>query len=327
MSVLDGQDPHALALAVQRLAKGDVVAIPTETVYGLAGRCDDDRAVALIFSTKGRPVDHPLIVHVADEEAARFFARDLSEVALRLMRHFWPGPLTLVVSRREGRAQLAAAGRDTVALRCPDHPVAQQVLRLARDQGIPGLAAPSANRFGRVSPTRAQHVVAEFGPELMVVDGGPCREGIESAIVDCSRLHPYLLRPGTLSRQELEAAAGEPVRQPDALSPRVSGSLAAHYAPAAQVQLCSAQELASRWQHTPIGEDRRLGVYSRHPPPEGQGVLWRQMPDNANQVASELFDVLRNFDDSGAQAIWVESPPSGAEWEGVRDRLQRAAAS
>lgn len=327
MSVLDGQDPHALALAVQRLAQGDVVAIPTETVYGLAGRCDDDRAVSLIFSTKGRPVDHPLIVHVADEDAARYFAQDLSQVALRLMRHFWPGPLTLVVSRREGRAQAAAAGRDTVALRCPDHPVAQHLLRLARDRGIPGLAAPSANRFGRVSPTRAQHVVAEFGPELMVIDGGPCREGIESAIVDCSRLHPYLLRPGTLSRQELEAVSGEPMRRPDALSPQVSGSLASHYAPAARVELYSGQELSSRWQQTLTGEVSRLGVYSRQAPPQGQRVLWRQMPDNAHQVASELFDVLRNFDDSGAQTIWVESPPSGAEWEGVRDRLQRAAAS
>lgn len=328
MTVLDGNDPSALLQAVQRLQQGDVVAIPTETVYGLAGRCDDEQAVSRIFVTKGRPADHPLIVHVVDEQAARDFAHDLPQVALRLMRQFWPGPLTLVVQRREGVAQLAAAGRPTVALRCPDHPVAQRLLRLARERGIPGLAAPSANRFGRVSPTRAQHVVAEFGPALLVLDGGPCREGIESAIVDCSRQHPYLLRPGTIPRQDLEAVAGEPLRQPDALSPQVSGSLASHYAPAAQVHLCTAQDLAQRWQQGRSSQPaHRLGVYSRLPPPDAARVLWQQMPDNAHQAASQLFDVLRNFDDRGAQIIWVELPPSGAEWEGVRDRLQRAAAA
>lgn len=328
MSVRDGNDPLALVQAVQCLEQGEVVAIPTETVYGLAARCDDDRAVDRIYATKGRPENHPLIVHVADEQAARAFAVEIPDVALRLMRHFWPGPLTLVVARREGVAQRAAAGKHTVALRCPDHPVAQQLLRLARARGIPGLAAPSANRFGRVSPTRAEHVTAEFGPQLLVIDGGPCREGIESAIVDCSRPHPHLLRPGTLSREALEAVAGEPLRQPDAQSPQVSGSLASHYAPAARVELWSAHALAEQWQPTGgCQQPHPLGVYSRQRPPGTHEVLWRQMPDNAHQVASELFDVLRNFDDRGAQTIWVELPPTGAEWEGVRDRLQRAAAT
>ena len=214
--LLDATTPAALTAAVTeaaaRLAAGELVALPTETVYGLGARADRAEAVARIFAAKGRPSDHPLIVHVADAAGAEVFAKDgaLPEVARRLVAAFWPGPLTVIVPRREGLAAEAAGGQDTVGLRCPDHPVALALLREAAGLGVPGVAAPSANRFGRVSPTQAAHVVSEFEgiagqDDLRVLDGGDCEVGIESTIIDCSREHgrPVLLRPGRLTVAEV----------------------------------------------------------------------------------------------------------------------------
>jgi L-threonylcarbamoyladenylate synthase len=333
MPVLDPHDPNALTRAARALAAGELVALPTETVYGLAARADDDEAVARIYAAKGRPSDHPLIVHVADAQAAQAFVRQppgLPARARALMAHFWPGPLTIVVPRRSGVAEAAAGGAPTVALRCPDHPVALALLREAAALGVPGLAAPSANRFGRVSPTQAAHVAAEFGPELLVLDGGTCREGIESAIVDCSRAANYLLRPGTLSRARIEAVLGEPLLAPDAHAPRVPGALASHYAPAAPVFLCDGAGLAEAVRVQRADRPQaRIGVYSRHPVqaladvPE---VLAWPMPDNAQRAAHELFATLRRFDAESVTSIWVEQPPADPDWDGVRDRLQRASA-
>ncbi|MFM7533857.1 MAG: L-threonylcarbamoyladenylate synthase [Rubrivivax sp.] len=332
MPILDAREPQALIRAARALAAGELLGLPTETVYGLAARADDDAAVARIYAANGRPLDHPLIVHVADAQAAQAFVREVPGLPARartLMARFWPGPLSLVVPRRLGVAEAAAAGAPTVALRCPAHPVAQALLREAARLGVPGLAAPSANRFGRVSPTQAEHVAAEFGPELLVLDGGTCQEGIESAIVDCSRAASYLLRPGTLARAAIEAALGEPLLAPDAAAPRTPGALASHYAPAAPVHLRPAGALEAAVRAEAAARPQgRIGVYSRQPLPglgaTAQVLAW-PMPDNAQQAAHELFATLRRFDAEAVSSIWVEQPPVDTGWDGVRDRLQRAA--
>lgn len=325
--IVDGTDAAQIGRAAQALASGELVAFPTETVYGLGARADDDAAVAKIFQAKGRPADHPLIVHVADADGARSFASQVSPVAVRLVAAFWPGPLTIIVPRAAGRGTAAAGGQASIGLRCPSHPVARALLVAAREAGVPGVAAPSANRFGRISPTRAEHVAAEFGDALLVLDGGPSQLGIESAIVDCTRGRPVLLRPGVLTRAQIEAAAGEPLHDADAAAPRASGTLEAHYAPRAPLRVMPAEQLKAALQL--LGEaPLRLAVYSRvSPPAGGRGITHHLMPGGAAEAAHELFSVLRAFDDDGAQLIWVEEPPDTAEWEGVRDRLRRAAAS
>ena len=329
MTVLSGRDPHAVRAAATGLAAGELVAFATETVYGLGARADDDAAVARIYAAKGRPSGHPLIVHVADVVAAAHFAAHISPLAQRLMAAFWPGPLTLIVPRRAGVAAAAAGGQNSIGLRVPAHPVALALLREAAALGVVGVAAPSANRFGRVSPTLAAHVVAEFGPELVVLDGGACDIGIESAIVDCTGAQPALLRPGQLGRAQLEAVLGAALAAPGAGSPRAPGTLASHYAPRAPVRLFDARQ--PPWALAPgvAGATGGLGVYSRvalAAPALVAGWQHRPMPASAAAVAHELFAVLRELDTAGVSAIWVERPPPGPAWDGVRDRLQRAAA-
>ena len=325
--LLDASRADVIAQAAAALAAGELVAFPTETVYGLGARADDDAAVARIFEAKGRPADHPLIVHVADAAAARRFAASISPLAERLMAGLWPGPLTVIVPRAADMAAAAAGGHATIGLRCPSHPVAQALLKQCESLGVWGLAAPSANRFGRVSPTTAAHVESEFSGRVNVLDGGACEVGIESSIVDCSRAFPVLLRPGVLTRAQIEAAAGEPLRERDAQAPRASGTLEAHYAPSATLRLMPAAQLAqavAMLDSTGI----RLAVYSRSRPARiAPGLQHRRMPALASEVAHELFSVLRAFDDGGAQLVWVEEPPPTPEWDGVRDRLHRAAAS
>lgn len=367
MTVLDGHDPQAIRQAAARWAEGGLVAFPTETVYGLGARADDDAAVARIFSAKGRPADHPLIVHVADEDSAQAYAAQWPPAARALAQRFWPGPVTLIVPRRPGVAEAAAGGHPSIGLRSPDHPVAQALLREAAALGVSGVAGPSANRFGRVSPTCARHVEDEFGPGLWVVDGGDCREGIESSIVDCTSAVPALLRPGTTPRALIESAlhqaAGLTLKAADRHSAAAPGMLASHYAPAAPVHLASADELPQRvaaaleeearaartadahHADSADGADRAdradradgkdgaphprpspvVGVYSRTPLPPAAGLAQRALPDNPAETAHELFAVLRRFDAQGVHQIWVETPPAHAEWDGVRDRLRRAA--
>ncbi|CAG1017566.1 Threonylcarbamoyl-AMP synthase [Burkholderiaceae bacterium] len=327
--ILDGTDPAVIERAAAELAAGELVAFPTETVYGLGARADDDAAVAKVFEAKGRPADHPLIVHVADADSVRGFASEVPPVAVRLVAAFWPGPLTIIVRRAAGVASSAAGGQSSIGLRCPSHPVARALLKAARSTGVPGVAAPSANRFGRISPTRAEHVAAEFGDTLMVLEGGPCDVGIESSIVDCTSGHPVLLRPGVLTRAQIEAAAGEPLREPDGAAPRASGTLESHYAPRARLRLMPTRELHSALRLL-AGSALPLAVYSGPLPAgvqAGAGLRHRLMPQRAADAAHELFSVLRAFDDEGVQLIWVEEPPAAPEWEGVRDRLRRAAAA
>ena len=325
--MLRGDDPAALAAAAERLADGGLVAFPTETVYGLGARADRDEAVAAVFAAKGRPADHPLIVHVADRVAATSFAAHWPPAAQRLAEAFWPGPVTVIVPRAAGIGAAAAAGQRTIGLRCPAHPVALALLRAAALRGVAGVAAPSANRFGRVSPTRAAHVADEFGGALWVLDGGDCALGIESTIVDTSRGRPVLLRPGVLDRRALERALGEPLHEADAAAPRSPGSLASHYAPAARLRLFASAALQQRLAD-PSRVPQGVAVYSPQPP---EGMLarwrWRALPDDPAAAAHELFAVLRAFDAEGVREIWVQQPPALPAWDGVLDRLRRAAAS
>ena len=325
MALLDGGQPDAIDAAAQRLAAGELLAFPTETVYGLGARADDDPAVARIFAAKGRPADHPLIVHIAEANAATQFVASISDPARKLMTHFWPGALTLILPRRAGMAEAAAGGHPSIGLRVPAHPVALALLQASARLGVPGVAGPSANRFGRISPTTAAHVAQEFGPELAVLDGGPCAVGIESTIVDCSRAQPALLRPGLLGRQAIEAVLGQRLAEADAQSPRAPGTLAAHYAPAATLRLMNTAALRAALHLLHDTPPPGLAVYSRAELNAPPGVQYRRMPADAVSAARELFAALRGFDSAGARLIWVEQPPLAAAWEGVRDRLQRAA--
>ena len=330
--LLNAQEPEAIERAAQRLAEGGLVGLPTETVYGLAADADNASAVRRIFEAKGRPADHPLIVHVAADSpraAIDHYAREVPAFAERLIAACWPGPLTLILPRRADVGAVASGGQDSIGLRCPSHPVAQAVLRAAAARGVRGVAAPSANRFGRVSPTTADHVMDEFAAlgddELLVLDGSACPVGIESTIVDCTRGHPVLLRPGMLTPARLEAIAGEPLRARDETSPRASGTLESHYAPRAKVRLMDAKQLRAAFQV--LGADaKHIALYARSPIEAARGLPRRRMPDDAAAAAQELFAVLRELDATGVRLIWVETPPDGPEWDGVRDRLARAAA-
>jgi len=334
--VLDGQSSQSIALAAQVLQRGELIGLPTETVYGLAADACNVQAVAKIFSIKGRPSDHPLIVHVTDIDSAMRFASDIPDFAKRLMDSFWPGPLTLILPRIKDVATAAVGGQNSVGIRCPSHPIARQILLAAQNLGVWGLAAPSANKFGRVSPTTAAHVHEEFGEALLIVDGGACDVGIESAIVDCTRGQPVLLRPGVLTLEQLNSAFGEKVLlEGEMLSstlsaPKASGTLVAHYAPAAKLFLMSKQEMQQKIAHRKevlplaIWSRAPLDDQSQEPSYKKSNIHWQQMPSDPAQCAHALFAQLRDFDTLGANQIWVESPPSASAWEGVHDRLRRA---
>ena len=361
--ILDGHLESSIAMAVQALRAGDLVSIPTETVYGLAANAEDAQAVVKIFTYKGRPAEHPLIVHVAQAAQALHFAAAVPPFAQRLMDQLWPGPLTLILPRRAGVAEAAAGGQNSIGLRCPSHPVARALLQACAREGIHGLAAPSANLFGRISPTTAAHVQADLGQDLLVLDGGACEVGIESSIVDCTREWPVLLRPGGISRAHIEAACGHSLVDPlqaeqeaGQAAPRASGTLEAHYAPRAKLRLMDAKSLqraldllgsdidaagqsgratgaasgsASSGAAGRTGAGKStIAIYSRAVlASRSPGILRRRMPDDAVETAKQLFAVLRGFDDQGVKLIWVETPPEEPAWEGVRDRLLRAAAA
>lgn len=310
-------DLDAIRAAARLLEAGRLVGMPTETVYGLAADAGNPEAVAAIFAAKGRPSNHPVIVHVArDADLSRWVAEVPLE-ARKLIEAFWPGPLTVILPRAAGVPAAVTGGQDSVGLRCPSHPVAQALLREFQ-QGQGGLAAPSANRFGRVSPTTAQHVIDEFGapgagPLAAVLDGGQSEVGIESTIIDLTRLDtlgPVLLRPGRISAAQVEAALGRPLALPDRAAPRVSGSLDAHYAPATPVALAASSEV------------ERLGAALQA---KGKRVVILGCAGDAHAYAHALYANLRALDHEGADLILVEQPPQDAAWQGVNDRLRRAA--
>lgn len=322
----------ALADAVAALQRGEVIGLPTETVYGLAANAADRAAVERIYQIKGRPADHPLIVHVADIEAARGWAQ-WTPLAQKLAERFWPGPLSLVLRRRAEAPGWACGGQETIAIRASSHPVFQQLMRALRPLGITGLAAPSANPFGRISPSRAAHVRAALGEAVaLVLDGGPAEVGLESTIVDLSRDVPVLLRPGHIRLAALSECLGQPVRAADSLAladagaPRVPGALASHYAPSAPLQLLDAGALGPRLARARASGEA-VAVWSEVAPPPQPGLFWRCRPADAEGAGRELYDALHQLDALPVAAILVPRPPDAPEWRALGDRLARAAAA
>ncbi len=323
-------DAAAVMHAARTLEQGGLVAFPTETVYGLGGDAENPAAIAAIYAAKGRPANHPVIVHVSPEADIGYWAASVPVEARRLIASFWPGPLTLILKRAAHIPDAVAGGQDSVGVRCPSHPVAQALLREFRG-GKGGIAGPSANKFGHVSPTTAEHVREEFGSDAdslvdYVLDGGQSEVGIESTIVDLSRIDthgPVLLRPGQISAERIEAVLGVPLATPDASAPRASGTLDAHYAPHTPVVQVAADELAAVLDKL-AALGKKVALIARlHQ--SSQVSVTRAMPEVADAYAHDLYAALRDMDHTGADLIVVEALPLSGQWQGVNDRLRRAA--
>jgi L-threonylcarbamoyladenylate synthase len=294
--------------AAQILREGGVVAFPTETVYGLGADAENEAAVRRVFEIKGRPIGHPVIVHVADLSQLDDWAREIPKAALILAERFWPGPLTIVLARTSRASDLVTGSQDTVALRAPSHPLAQAILR----EFGGGVVAPSANRFGTVSATRAEHVIADFGEAVdFVVDGGPATIGVESTIVDLSHGEPAILRPGGITREQLAQALGVPVRE-GGTEVRVPGSLASHYAPRARVELAENDAVAEGLASALRSQGKRVSLIGS---------------SEVSAFARDLYERLRAADREGADAIVVVLPPNEGIGVALRDRLRRAASA
>ncbi|MBV7538792.1 threonylcarbamoyl-AMP synthase [Duganella sp. sic0402] len=336
-------DPVLIAAAAAILEEGGLVAFPTETVYGLGADAENPDAVARIYEAKGRPHDHPVIVHVAPGADLDYWTTEVPEEARKLAQAFWPGPLTLILKRNPQIPDAVSAGQDSVGVRCPSHPVAIALLQAFKG-GKGGLAAPSANKFGNVSPTTAQHVRDEFGmddhddgalnggeacsaAELgMVLEGGSSEVGIESTIVDMSRLAthgPVLLRPGHISAQQIADVIGMLPAAPDQAAPRASGTLESHYAPRTPVTMLTADALAdtlSKLQAQGI----KVALIGHALPASLTANAQRVLPSDPAGYAYGLYAALRDMDQTGSGLILVETPPQTGEWLGVNDRLRRS---
>jgi L-threonylcarbamoyladenylate synthase len=302
--------------AAEILRRGGLVAFPTETVYGLGADASSAEAIARLYRVKGRPADHPVIVHFASAEEAFAWSRATPVAARTLASKFWPGPLTLVLKRSEKAKDFITGAQDTVGLRIPSHPVAQELLKAFKG----AVAAPSANRFGLVSPTTAAHVRADLGGDVdVVLEGGATEVGIESTIVDLSDGSPVLLRPGRISRQDLEAVLKSPVLEKGASSTRHSGGLERHYAPRTPARLVPSYDLDKEIAR--LKEKVAVLAFSR---PDERVDYWLRMPRDPQAYAQKLYAALRELDLAGCEEILVEAPPEAAEWAAVRDRLLRA---
>jgi L-threonylcarbamoyladenylate synthase len=302
--------------AAEILKRGGLVAFPTETVYGLGADASSKEAVARLYAAKRRPADHPVIVHFASTRAAFEWAREIPQAARTLAERFWPGPLTMILKRAARAGDFVTGGQDTVGLRVPRHPVAQQLLQAFGG----GIAAPSANRFGQVSPTTAAHVREDLGKDVdLVLDGGPSEVGIESTIVDLSGAQPVLLRPGQISAAALEEALGARLESKQADSPRHSGGLERHYAPKTPAKLVPTHELDQ--QIARLKDKVAVLAFSR---PDERVDYWLRMPREPAAYAHKLYAALRELDTARCEMILIEAPPDAPEWAGVRDRLARA---
>ena len=303
------------------LRAGGLVAFPTETVYGLGADASNPAAVKKIFAAKGRPADHPVIVHIADMSELKHWAAEVPRAAWLLAEKFWPGPLTMVLKRSPHVNDLISGGQNSIGLRVPGHPVAQQLLKAFGG----GIAAPSANKFGRLSPTTAEHVREELGDAVeMVLDGGPCDVGIESTIVDLTREPPAILRPGRVSAQQITDALLVPLGESAADRPRVPGSLASHYAPRAPLKLVQPDEIEN-YVRRQVVQPPVAVVARRGRPRDSKVALWQVAPETPEEYARLLYASLRRLDDAGCRLIVVEALPLLPEWAAVRDRLDRAA--
>ncbi|MDP2795015.1 MAG: L-threonylcarbamoyladenylate synthase [Sulfurisoma sp.] len=314
-----------IARAAELLRAGELVAFPTETVYGIGADAANPAAVAKIFAAKGRPQDHPLIVHLADATQLDAWARDIPDAARKLAAAFWPGPLTLILKRQPGVIDAITGGQDTVGLRVPDHPLALELLRAFGN----GLAAPSANRFGRISPTTARHVRDELGDAVaMVLDGGPCQVGIESTILDLSGpAHDgsAILRPGMIGVDAIAAVIGQAPAAARGDSPRVSGSLESHYAPRTPLELVSSDGLVFAVRNAIVKRERTAFLASMAQPIHHELISWRLAPTEPEPFARALYASLRELDALGCARIVVQAPPATPGWLPVLDRLRRAA--
>jgi L-threonylcarbamoyladenylate synthase len=305
-----------IAQAVEILKQGGLVAFPTETVYGLGADAANEHAMKRLYAVKRRPSDHPVIVHFGSKDDAFAWAREVPAAARKLAERYWPGPLTLILKRSALAKDFVTGGQDTVGLRVPSHPVAQELLKEFRG----GVAAPSANRFGLVSPTTAAHVREDLGKEVdLVLEGGPSEVGIESTILDLSGASPALLRPGHISRKELEEILGRPILEEADSAPRHPGSLERHYAPRTPARLVPKHALDK--EISKLNERVAVLAFSR---PDERVDYWLRMPREPQAYAQRLYAALRELDTAGCERILVEAPPESAEWSAVRDRLKRA---
>ncbi|HVE85817.1 MAG TPA: L-threonylcarbamoyladenylate synthase [Myxococcales bacterium] len=319
----ESQQASLVDQAVKVLQQGGLVVIPTETVYGLAADASNELAVRRLFAVKGRPSSHPLIVHVPSAEAAHDWAEVVPLRAATLMQAFWPGPLTLVLRRSHRALDVVTAGQDSVALRVPAHPLA---LRILREFGG-GLAAPSANRYGQVSPTTADHARADLGDAVdLVVDGGPCSVGIESTIVDARTEALAILRPGGVPKEALEAAVGDVIPVRDQPAVRVPGTPASHYAPRAGVVVVEKEQLKARAEDASHSAGGRVAVVSPSADDAPRGTLHLSIAADPAGFARELYAVLRAADEGGAALIVIAPPEPGGLGLAVRDRLRKASA-
>jgi L-threonylcarbamoyladenylate synthase len=313
-----------LDTAVQALRDGELVVFPTETVYGLGAHAAHPAALRRVFELKGRPSTHPLIVHLDSQRYLPRWAREIPASAQKLAERFWPGPLTLVLARAANVHPLVTGGQDTVAVRVPAHPMAQQLLTALGG----GIAAPSANRFGRISPTRADHVRDEFGSAVRIIlDGGECKLGLESTIVACLDERVRLLRPGSISVAQLRRVVGEVVTEPAPGAPRVPGSEAAHYAPTTALSMVPADQIEELAALLSQG-GQRIAVLAQRPPlGTYQFVTWINAGSRLEAYAHDLYAHLRTLDKAGCVRILVQAVPPEERWDAVRDRLRRAAAA
>ena len=308
--------------AAEILRAGGLVAFPTETVYGLGADASNAAAVARLYAAKGRPADHPVIIHFSSAEKAFEWGRDIPEAAHRLAAHFWPGPLTLIVKRSARAKDFVTGSQDSVGLRVPSHPVAQQLLREfgggPEGHRYSGVAAPSANLFGNVSATTAAHVREDLNPDL-VLDGGASEVGIESAIVDLSGEHVTLLRPGGIAKEQLEKALNMKIQERKSDSPRHSGGLERHYAPKTPALLVPPHALDAEIARR--GDAVAVLAFSR---PDERVEYWIRMPQDPQAYAQRLYAALRELDGARCETILIEAPPETNEWTAVKDRLTRA---
>ncbi len=340
--VTTSSSPSDIARAVQVLLHGGLVGFPTETVYGLGADAESPEAVGRIYEAKGRPSNHPVIVHVTPEADLSYWVEYLPPEAQALIDAFWPGPLTLILKRASHISDVVSGGQDSIGLRCPSHPVAQALIRgfaAGKISGQGGIAAPSANRFGQVSPTQAAHVRSEF-PELVaqgmpILEGGSSEVGIESTIVDLSRVDqgvgPVLLRPGLITAGQLEEVLHQSVSAADAHAPRVSGALKSHYAPHTPLQLVTVDALLRLAQNPQLESGQRMALvshsYAQSPQPLHPQVDWISMPGQHAAYGQALYATLRSLDQSGYVRLVWENIPEDVDWSGVKDRLTRAAAA
>jgi len=308
--------------AVQALRDGELVAFPTETVYGLGANAQNPAAVRKIFEAKGRPTTHPVIVHLDSQRYLHRWVSDVPELALRLAERFWPGPLTMVMPRAANVHDVVTGGQDTVAVRVPSHPMAQQLLTAFGG----GIAAPSANRYGKLSPTRAEHVREELGETVKVIlDGGECQIGLESTIVSFEESSVRLLRPGAVTAAQIRQVAGELLMGASLEAPRVPGSTPSHYAPSTPMTIVPAGEIDAHAAAQSEGGRRVAVLAQRLPLRAHKYVTWINAGRRPEQYGHDLYANLRTLDKAGCRRILVQDVPEGEPWDAIRDRLLRAA--